>query len=156
MELSQPNGIQFIEGFEGLRLVAYKDQHGIWTIGWGSIMYQSGVAVKEGDTITPDQAEVLLLWEIGIKTVAVNSYIQTVSLNQNQFDSLISFAYNCGCAALHGSTLLRLILAVPDNPYITNAFQKWDKVNEDGELVKSNGLWTRRTAEAKLYFTPIP
>lgn len=154
MELSK-NGLDLIKSFEGLRLTAYMDSAGIWTTGYGSIMYQSGVAVKEGDTITEQQAEDLLSWEINIKTSAVSTYVLPVTLNQNQFDSLVSFAYNEGCGALHGSTLLKLILSNPSNPAITNQFCVWDKIHVDGQLISSAGLLNRRRKEAELYFTPM-
>ena len=154
MELSK-NGLDLIKSFEGLRLSAYLDSASVPTIGYGSIMYPSGIAVKEGDTITEQQAEDLLSWEINIKTSAVSTYVLPVTLNQNQFDSLVSFAYNEGCGALHGSTLLKLILANPSNPAITNQFCVWDKIHVDGQLISSAGLLNRRRKEAELYFTPM-
>jgi len=150
-----PNGLNFIKNEEGCKLNAYLDSANVPTIGFGSIMYQSGVAVKMGDTITEQQAEDLLAWEVGLKTSAVASYVQTVSLNQNQYDSLISFAYNVGTGALHGSTLLKRILANPQDPTITAAFELWDKIHVDGQLVLSQGLYDRRKREAALYFTAI-
>jgi len=153
MEVSQ-NGINFIKNEEGLRLTAYQDQAKVWTIGYGSILYKSGVSVKEGDTINEAQAESLLEWEVDLKTSAVANYVQSVTLNQNQYDSLISFAYNVGTGALHGSTLLKRILANPKDPTITDAFLMWDKINVDGQLVENTGLKARRQREANLYFTP--
>jgi len=152
MEVSQ-NGINFIKKEEGLRLTAYQDQAGIWTIGYGSIMYKSGVAVKKGDTINEAQAESLLEWEVNLKTSAVSDYVKSVSLNQNQYDSLVDFAYNVGTGALHGSTLLKRILADPTDPTITDAFLMWDKIHVDGLLIENKGLRGRRLREAELYFS---
>ena len=152
MEASQ-KGIDFIKSEEGLRLNAYQDGAGIWTIGYGTIRYKSGEVVKKGDTITELQAEDLLAWEVEVKTGAVSDYVKSVSLNQNQYDSLVSFAYNVGTGALHGSTLLKRVLNNPNDAAIKGAFLMWDKIRVDGELVESKGLKARRQREADFYFS---
>ena len=150
-----PNGINMIKSDEGLRLTAYQDQAEVWTIGYGSVSYQNGAAVKKGDVITMQQAEDLLLWEVNMKTGSVASMVSGVALNQNQYDSLIDFAYNAGTGALQVSTLLKRIKANPQDPTITDAFMMWDKIHVDGQLVYNAGLAARRQREAQLYFTPM-
>lgn len=142
----------FIKKWEGLNLSAYQDSAGIWTIGYGSILYQNNIPVKKGDNITMDMAESLIEWEVNLKSIAVNHLI-TSGVNQNQFDSLVSFAYNAGIGALQSSTLLKLVNANPSDPNITNAFMMWDKTHVDGALVVVQGLAKRRQGEAALYFS---
>ena len=68
---------------------------------------------------------------------------------QNQFDALVSFAYNLGNGALKGSTLLKKVNANPNDIAIKKEFLKW--VNAGGKRLQ--GLVNRRTEEANLYFS---
>lgn len=142
----------FIKKWEGLNLNAYQDSAGIWTIGYGSILYQNNIPVKKGDNITMDTAESLLEWEVNLKAIAVNHAIQA-TINQNQFDALVSFAYNAGIQALLSSTLLKRVNANPADASITDAFMMWDKAHVDGNVVVIKGLADRRNEEAGLYFS---
>lgn len=143
----------FIRSREGLSLSAYTDSAGIWTIGYGTIMYENHTPVKQGDTITQAQAEQQLEWQVNEKAVAVAAAVSPAVINQNQFDALVSFAYNAGINALLGSTLLKLVKANPADPNIRNAFMMWDKAHVNGQLVIVAGLESTRTAEADLYFS---
>ena len=106
MKLSE-QGIKLIKDFEGLRLTAYRDVAGVWTIGYGSIRYHDGKPVKPGDKLADEtQASALFSNTLGQYEDAVNSYIQP-PLTQNQFDALVSLAYNEGTYALKASTLLK-------------------------------------------------
>ena len=66
-----------------------------------------------------------------------------------QFDALVSFAYNVGVGNFAKSTLLKKVNANPNDPTIRSEFEKWNKAN--GRVLK--GLVTRRKEEADLYFT---
>jgi lysozyme len=137
--------IVIIKKFEGLRLRAYPDSDGIWTIGFGEI-----AGVKEGDVITEEQADDYLreyLQGIGTKILK----IVRCPLNNNQYSALLSFVYNCGLGAFESSTLLKLI-NTKETAQLTQEFVKWDK-DEKGTVLP--GLYARRMAEASLYFTPI-
>jgi lysozyme len=70
-------------------------------------------------------------------------------LTQNQFNSLVSFAYNVGTGAFSTSTLLKKVNANPNDLTIRNEFMKWNKANR----VVVNGLTTRRKKESDLYFS---
>lgn len=143
--------VKLIQHFEGYNLQAYQgdaDRPGVITIGWGSVMYQNGSKVRLGDRITKEEADNLLLWEIGLKAVAVNGMVKECMISQNQFDSLVSFAYNLGIGALQGSTLLKKVRRNPLDPSIKDEFLKW--VNSNGKKV--SGLVRRRKSEAHLYF----
>lgn len=145
--------INFIKEREGLRLHAYQDSAGIWTIGYGTILYENNTPVKKGDTITTQDAEYFLAIEIAAKSKKVNALLTDVPVNQQQYDALVSFAYNVGTGALMSSTLLKRVKANPDDPVIRAAFMMWDKARVDGQLVTIEGLKKRRADEADLYFS---
>jgi lysozyme len=147
------NCLSLIKSEEGCVLNPYLDQANIPTIGWGTTRYPNGDYVTMQDApITQDQADYFLQCDVEDTATAVNAMIPA-GLNQNQYDALVDFAYNAGTGALHGSTLLKLIKADPQDPNITNAFCMWDKVHVDGQLEVSNGLLQRRKKEAALYFS---
>lgn len=147
--------LNFIKNEEQCVLNAYLDQAGIATIGWGSTMYPDGKKVKMGETISQTYADAVLKWELENKANGVNSLVKGITLNQNQFDSLVSFAYNVGLGALQTSTVLKRVKANPDDPQIADAFLLWNKITKDGKKVESKGLTKRRKREAALYFTPL-
>jgi lysozyme len=70
-------------------------------------------------------------------------------ITQNQYDALVSFAYNVGLTNFKNSTLLKRINANPKDPDITNQFMKW--IRAGGRVIR--GLITRRRVEAQLYFS---
>lgn len=129
------NGLNLIKEFEGLRLTAYCCAAGVWTIGYG---HTSGV--KSGDKITHEQAEDFLLSDIKSAENSVNSYGSR--FNQNQFDALVSFTFNCGAG-----NLARLI-SDRSNDQIGEALHLYSKAG--GQIL--NGLVRRRQAERDLYF----
>ena len=98
--------------------------------------------------ISEGQGEQYLAYQVKQKTTLVSAMI-TGSVNQNQFDALVSFAYNLGCGALHGSHLLQLVNQ-GDFDGAANEFPKWNHVNH--QVV--NGLTRRRAAEQSLFSTP--
>jgi lysozyme len=143
----------FIKQHEGLRLQAYQDAAGIWTIGYGTIMYEDNTPVKKGDAITADRAEQLLQNEVVKKSTAVTAALADTTVNQNQYDALVSFAFNVGTGALLTSTLLSRVKKNPADPTIRDAFLMWDRARVDGVLVEVDGLKKRREEEADLYFS---
>jgi len=142
-------GIPIIKRFEGLKLKAYVCPAGLPTIGYGSTFYEDGSKVKLGEQITIDRADKLLLNTVAQFEKQVDALV-TASINPNQLGALTSFAFNVGIGNFRKSTLLKLVNANPDNPLIRQEFNKWTRAN--GKVL--NGLVTRRTAEADLYFTP--
>lgn len=143
----------FIKSREGLKLTAYQDSAGIWTIGYGTILYEDNTPVKKGDMITQQRADQLIEREITFKSNKVNAAIGTVAINQSQFDALVSFAYNVGTGALMSSTLLKKVKTNPADTKIRDAFMLWNKAHVNGKLVAVQGLTNRRKAEADLYFS---
>ena len=136
-------GLALIKQFEGLRLRAYKCPVGVWTIGYG----HTGPDVREGLEISPARAGELLAADCQRFESAVNRYV-TSEINQNQFDALVSFAYNVGEGGLWRSSLLRLVNGNPSDPTIRAAFGMWNKGG--GKVLP--GLERRRKEEADLYF----
>lgn len=147
------NGIAFIKREEGCILHPYLDKVGRATIGYGTTRYNSGVYVTMKDSpINEGQASLYLKTHVVDIQEAIDDFIE-VPLNQNQVDSIISFAYNVGVGGFHGSTLLKRINANPADPTIRDAFMMWDKGHVDGQLVVIEDLKERRGREADLYFS---
>ena len=139
MQISN-DGINLIKQFEGCVLSAYKCPAGVWTIGYGHTKN-----VKQGMKITKEQATNLLKDDLKIYESYVNKYVK-VKLNQNQFDALVSFTFNCGGGALKSSTLLKK-LNKGDYTGAANELLRWNKAN--GKVLA--GLTRRRKAEKALF-----
>tara|TARA_R110000868_G_scaffold277022_1_gene536889 strand:+ start:94 stop:549 length:456 start_codon:yes stop_codon:yes gene_type:complete len=144
-------GLSLIKQFEGLKLSAYLCDANVATIGYGATYYNNNVKVKMGDKITQEDAEKLLQYTVRSFEANVFALLNGVQVNSNQFDALVSFAFNLGTAALAKSTLLKKVKANPNDSTITAEFAKW--VNAGG--LKRNGLVTRRRLESELYFSKI-
>jgi lysozyme len=142
------NCIDLIKQFEGYKSKAYLCPAGVPTIGYGSTMYNNGFKVKLGDEINEQEADNLLMWELKSKAVAVEG----LHLNQNQFDSCLSFCFNLGIGAFAKSTLKKKIVANRQDLSIKDEFLKWNKARVGGQLMELKGLTRRRIAEAELYF----
>lgn len=135
------NGISLIKSFEGLRLEAYKDIVGVWTIGYG----HTGGDVRPGLTITEPQAVDLLHVDLGKFEDGINAMVK-VTLTQNQFDALCSFTYNVGLGNFQKSTLLKKLNA-SDFKGASLEFAKWRSAG--GKVVPT--LVRRRAEEESLF-----
>ena len=145
MELSQ-KGKDLIMQFEGCKLTAYQDSVGIWTIGYGNIYYENNVAVKKGDIITHNRA--IELFNLIVKRFEVDvDLLVTSNVNQNQFDAMVSLAYNIGIGNFKSSSLLKMVNKSPNDTTIYLQFLRWNKAK--GEVIP--GLTRRRIAESNLY-----
>lgn len=147
-------GLSLVKSFEGLYLKAYKCPAGVWTIGYGHTGKVDGKPIREGMIITEKKAEDLLRQDMEEFEKAVKTLVK-VKINQNQFDALVSFAFNCGSGALKSSTILKM---VNQKKFITAArhFEDWSKATVNGKKVVLPGLLRRRKAEASLFSTGIP
>lgn len=150
-------GEALIKAFEGCRLKAYPDPGTggkPWTIGWGSTTDEHGAPIKPGTVWTQERADARLRLELEHFATGVNLLLGDAPTTQNQFDALVSFAFNVGldidddtkAEGLGDSTLLRKHLA-GDYAGAKAEFGKW--VNAAGKRLA--GLVRRREAEAKLY-----
>lgn len=130
--------IEKVKEFEGLRLTAYKDSAGVWTIGHGHTR-----GVKAGQTITEKQADSLLRGDL----LTAENYVNGLKLNltQGQFDALTDFVFNLGAANLASSTLLAKIRAKAPTDEIQAQFRRWVYAGK----TKLAGLVKRREWEAQ-------
>lgn len=134
-------GIALIKSFEGCRLTAYRavSAEKYYTIGWGHY----GADVKAGQTISQKEADSLFLSDLQRYVKYTNTYTKNLTLNQNQFDALVSFCYNCGPGALRklvgGRTVKEIAEHITDEPY----------TRSKGKVIK--GLVRRRQEEKELF-----
>ena len=135
-------GVSLIKSFEGCRLKAYKCPAGVWTIGYGHT-----AGVKEGDTITQEQADEYLRNDLEKYEKAVLNYDAIYHFNQNQFDALVSFTYNCGVGNLKN-------LTQNGKRTLAQISLKLLLYNKAGGVVL-RGLQRRRASEKELFDTPI-
>jgi len=140
-------GIALIKQFEGLRLDAYQDSVGVWTIGYGWTQSVEGKPIRAGMTIKEETAERLLRTGLVSYESDVSKLVK-VKLTQGQFDALVSFAYNLGSRSLSTSTLLRKLNS---GAYAGAAdeFLRWNKAG--GKVL--DGLTRRREAERALFLS---
>ncbi|MFC3638243.1 glycoside hydrolase family protein [Camelimonas fluminis] len=129
---------------EGVRLTAYLDSVGVWTIGIGHTAMAGDPAPKKGMTITMEDAHAIFARDMVKYEQAVMDAVK-VPLADHQFDALVSICFNIGTGALAGSTFVKRINAGATPAAIRTAILMW---NKPAEIV------SRRTAEADQFATP--
>ncbi|WP_224653306.1 lysozyme [Pectobacterium versatile] len=142
-KIGQP-GLELIKTFEGLRLKKYQDVVGKWTIGYGHLLLPGEHFPEE---LSNDQAEDLLHEDLKCFERDINTIV-TVPLNQNQFDALVSLAFNIGIENVRKSTLLKY-LNQGNYTLAATEFSKWDHAG--GKEIP--GLAHRRKMERDLFVT---
>jgi lysozyme len=140
-------GVELIARFEGVRLKAYDDGVGVWTIGFG----HTGPDVRPGLTITMKRARELLRQDLSGAEAQVNQTIKR-PLNQSQFDALVSLVFNTGPLPLHKT--LGSCLNNGDIRGASDEFPKWCKATKNGQLITLEGLVRRRKAEREMFNAP--
>lgn len=148
------NGLNLLTAFEGFSSTCYKDSVGVWTIGYGHACQSSSTNLPQygvtctastcSGTLSEPQAEEVLNSDVATFVSCVKNSVK-VSITQNQFDALVSFAFNIGCSGFQTSTLLSELNAGK----LTDAeaqyqFTRW----HSGCLA---GLERRRFAESQLF-----
>jgi len=141
------DGIIIVKSFEGLRLQAYQDSVGIWTIGYGHTSMAGPPDVNPGMVITEAQADQILRRDLDLFEAGVTRGI-AIATNSDQFSAMVSFAFNVGLSAFRDSTLLRKHNA-GDFAGAANEFLRW--VYAGGQFLP--GLERRRKAERALYLS---
>lgn len=141
-------GVALIKAHEGLRLTAYTDPVGVWTIGYGHTTTAGPPKVERGMKITDAGADAILRQDLAKFEGYVSSAVK-VPLNQNEFDALVSFTFNLGPGNLRSSTLLKKLNA-GDRAGAADEFLKW--VRAGGKTLP--GLVKRREAERALFCAP--
>jgi lysozyme len=133
-------GLALVCAHEGLRLEAYQDTSGVWTIGYG---HTGGV--KPGDSISPDRAAQLLEADLAQAERVIDTLVR-IPLTDNQFSALVSFVFNEGEGAFARSTLLRKL---NEGGYglVPACLKSW--IFDNGKVLP--GLVKRRAAEAALW-----
>ncbi|MDA8418805.1 MAG: lysozyme [Desulfobacteraceae bacterium] len=153
-----PRGKQLFKEWEGLETQAYPDAGGALSIGIGHLLTRSeltsgkivinGQAVYYRDGLSEAHCWELLEQDLDTAEGAVNEAVN-VPLNQNQFDALVSFAFNVGNGAFHGSTLLKL-LNQGQHDQVPAQLERWTRIH--GQVVA--GLVNRRRKEIELWNSP--
>ena len=142
------NCYDLLKHYEGCKLTAYLDVAKVPTIGYGNTMYLDGRRVKEGDTITQTQAELLLPSILEKFEISVRKALK-VNITQQQYDAIVCLTYNIGIGNFVGSSLLRKINA--SDPLASDSFLLWNKAKINGVLQPVKGLTYRRQSEKYLY-----
>ena len=150
---TSPSAAAKIKGFESCRLSPYNDLSGNATVGWGHLLHK-GPCTPDDKPVSQEKADELFLSDLKTRAeVFIQKYVR-VPLNQNQFDSLVSFTYNLGCG-----TLLNL---VSDTGLNQGKYENvplhlvlYNKSHVNGVLIPEPGLTRRRQWEAELFATPV-
>jgi lysozyme len=143
-------GYLFITKHEGLSLKPYLCPAKIPTIGYGNCYYPDGKRVTLLDKQITKQEAFEMFKEIANKFAKRVDELVKTELTQNQFNALVSFAYNVGTGNFASSTLLKKVNKNPNDLTIKAEFLRWNKAG--GKVI--NGLTNRRIEEADLYFFP--
>lgn len=145
------DGIKMLVEFEGEILKVYKDPIGLPTLGVGHLV--TAAEKKDypvGKRITRAESRRFLREDLKRFEDAVNSLV-TVPITQNQFDALVSLAFNIGEGGFKRSSVLRNL----NNRRFSaaaDAFLAWNKAG--GKALE--GLTRRRQTERSVFLTPDP
>jgi lysozyme len=150
---TSPNGLHCLGQEEGRVLRVYLDSCKIPTCGVGHVVLP-GDGLHVGDPITPEQCDAFLAHDVGKCEAAINAAVK-VPMTQNQFDAMVSLAFNIGVwGFLHSSVLADLNAGnLTDEK---RAFELWDKDVQNGKLVVDAALLARRDREVTLFLTSDP
>ena len=159
MKISEA-GIQLIKSFEGCHNMPYKCPAGLWTIGYGHVLYPDQARLKTPERalydIKPehnrvfeyDEIDELLEQDLQRFQDGVSRLCPATDDRQSHFDAMVAFAFNVGLGNLQSSTL-RMKYNRGDIEGTADEFLKWTKAS--GKVLK--GLVRRREAERALFLT---
>ena len=142
--------IKFYEASNECKLIAYKCPSRQWTIGWGTSFYANGMPVKEGDTITIEEADFELYVYCAKKCKPIIEKLQTLckrKFNENELSALFSLLYNIKNADNFCNTKCGQAIIKNDNK---TAMKEWDWIKANGKIL--SGLVKRRNEEIELFF----
>jgi len=145
-------GEALTKGFESLRLKAYQDSAGIWTIGWGHTS-DKNFTVSPDSIINLLQAENLIVIDLGeAEDVLKKQLPNWQELNENQYAACVDFVFNRGSLKWHSGAETRIhqLLVAKQYDQVGNEFLSFTK-DVKGNIL--NGLLKRRMAEKALYET---
>ena len=139
--------IDFVKSWEGFSATPYYDVVGVKTLGYG----MTGNEIEGLSSVTEEEATSMLKdWINNKYAPVIKSALdgKGISLTQNEFDALVSMAYNVGTAGVLGSTLFKNVCSgIRDAATITANFQAWSKAGG----MRLEGLYRRRTKEAAMF-----
>lgn len=148
------SGLNMLTFFEGFSSTCYRDSEGIWTIGYGHACLSTatdlpefGVVCRAGQcsgSLTRDQARTVLNRDVATFVSCVNNAVR-VPVTQNQFDAMVSFAFNVGCGGFQSSTFLSML----NSNTLTDSEAQYQLTRWHSGC--TNGLMRRRFTEAALY-----
>lgn len=141
-------GLDLIRSFEGFRETSVRLPDGRWTVGYGHVR-----TAREGIRISEEDALDLLVHDLGAIEEAFATLIYA-SLNQNQFDALVSFAFNISLGQFRESKVLEAVNA-GDEIGAASAFDGWRKARVNGRMIIVDALVRRRAAEKALFLEPV-
>ena len=143
-------GLKLIQGFESYSPVAYLDEAGVPTIGWGHT-----AGVKMGDTCSLEQAKAFLEQDLKDAEDCVNWTVK-VPLTQNEYDALVSVCFNIGSSEFIKSTLLFKI-NMGDKIGASKEIGRWVYITDPKtkQKVIDKGLVNRTTVETALFVSDI-
>jgi lysozyme len=152
------SAILMIKHHEGVRYKPYKCPAALWTVGVGHVLYPAQTALKAPDRLSyplkpadtrvwsTEEVDALLSADLSRFEQGVSRYCPAAVGNQNQFDALVSFAFNLGLGTLQRSTLR----AKFNRGEFDNAAEEFMKFTKAGGKVL-RGLLNRRTDERALF-----
>lgn len=146
MKISE-KGLNLIKKFEGCRLQAYQDSVGVWTIGYGTTNADkaiTGTTICQGLCISQETADEWLRQSIDRKYASKVDKYDRYQWTQNEFDALVSFAYNIGSIDQLTANGTRT------RAEIANKIPAYNKAG--GKVLA--GLTRRRKEEQALFLTP--
>lgn len=141
------NGLRLIKNFEGFRATTYCCPSGQPTIGYG----HSGPGATAGRRVTVAEAEAMLRKDVVRFEAVVRLGDHHDKLNQNQFDALVSFAYNVGTGSFSKSSVF-IALNTGELSHIPPVLKKYTR---GGSGIPLLGLVKRRAAEIALFNSPV-
>jgi GH24 family phage-related lysozyme (muramidase) len=146
-----PQAVAIVKNYEGLRLTAYDDGVGVWTIGYGTTRYPNGQPVRPGETITQAQADAYFIDDLTRFTKTIAAAIPAWNvLDANQRAALISFAYNVG-AGFYGASGFETISAALRDRRFADVPKALLLYSNPGDPAVYAGLLARRQAEGLLW-----
>lgn len=144
--IASQNAYAIIKHYESIRLDSYLDPKGIATIGWG----HTGRDVEHPTTVSREEAIRLLAEDVHFVEHQLNRMLIREPIAQNQFDAIVSWAFNIGCGRAGKSTLVRLF-NLGDDKGAANEFLRWNSCKINGQTVRLKGLTNRRNTERQLF-----
>lgn len=141
-------GLDLIRSFEGFRETSIRLPDGRWTVGYGHVR-----TAREGVRISEEDALELLTHDLKAIEDGLGSLLYA-PVNQNQFDALVSLAFNISLGQFRDSDVLQAVNA-GDEIAAAAGFDGWRKARVNGRLIIVDALVRRRAAEKALFLEPI-